>query len=582
MTALPTALTHAAAGPRPALWALAAGTGLRRQAETEWFGSPFHLLGLRGPRAEAAAVRPHDARPVRPDVGAALLKGVFAFGGETLDVGPGGDPWDQPSPSRAFAETLHRFAWIADLLATGEAGAREGLRLLLDWRRLFGRWNSFAWGALVLERRVLHLACALEPLTAAASEAETAVLANDLARQARQLLKLRDPEHRAAERAAAAATAGAALAGEAGERLIDQGLDRLRGALDAAVLADGGHATRSPEAGMELLFDLRALDDGLARRGRPAPPALSRAIDRLDAALPLFTLPDGRLACFQGGEECAAERVAAAPRPDVQGAERRRPTQAPHAGYQRLQGRAMTILLDAGAPARDAWSVAACGQPGAIEILCGADRLITNCGWSPRAAGRDAFRLAGAGSTLSIGEGAAGTPAGGFIGRALGPRLIGGAREVKAARQEGDDGVLVELTHDGWLASWGFVHVRRLFLDPRTDELRGEDRLSPAAGPDASPPRPPARRTAPVAVRFHLHPDVRASLARDKRSVLLQGPSNQGWWLRNDAADVAVEPSVHFLDGVARRTSQIVLHAQAPTDTGGRVRWKLTAAEPGA
>jgi uncharacterized heparinase superfamily protein len=71
------------------------------------------------------------------------------------------------------------------------------------------------------------------------------------------------------------------------------------------VLADGGHATRSPEAGIELLFDLLTLDDALGQRGRPSPEALSRAIDRLSTAARFFTLGDGHLAAFHGGEAIA-------------------------------------------------------------------------------------------------------------------------------------------------------------------------------------------------------------------------------------------------------------------------------------
>ena len=55
-----------------------------------------------------------------------------------------------------------------------------------------------------------------------------------------------------------------------------------------------------------------------------------------------------------------------------------------------------------------------------------------------------------------------------------------------------------------------------------------------------------------VAIHFHLAADVRASLARDQRSVLLTGPSGTGWWLRNDAGEVALEPSAVFENGVAR------------------------------
>ena len=84
-------------------------------------------------------------------------------------------------------------------------------------------------------------------------------------------------------------------------------------------------------------------------------------------------------------------------------------------------------------------------------------------------------------------------------------------------------------------------------------------------------------RTTPFVVRFHLYPEVSASVARDKRSVLLK-PSGAaaGWRLRNDANDVEVEPSVHYGRGEVRRSSQIVFRGQVRSDIGGRVRWKLT------
>jgi uncharacterized heparinase superfamily protein len=80
-------------------------------------------------------------------------------------------------------------------------------------------------------------------------------------------------------------------------------------------------------------------------------------------------------------------------------------------------------------------------------------------------------------------------------------------------------------------------------------------------------------------VRFHLHPQVSALIARDRKSVLLKAEGQEtGWWLRNDALDVALEPSVHHQDGQTRHGQQIVLRGQARLDAGAKVRWKLSAA----
>lgn len=558
---------------RTAAWLDLGARLVSRQGQAEWFGSPFHLLALRGPKPQGVAAAPKDPRPAGRQMGEAILTGLWKLGGDVMALGAGGDPWDKPSPSRRFAELLHRFDWLPSLLAIGEPGEREALRLILDWRRIFGRWNTFSWHADLLERRTVRLACGLRSIAARASDAETALLLDVLARHARQLLMIKAGPARAAERACAAALAGAALAGTAGEQLMTSALAALAQALPLTVLADGAHASRSPQAGLDLLLDLLTLDDGLSQRGRAPPDEMSRAIDRLGASLRVLVMPDGRLASFQGGEAGKAADIAAARAAlDLDAGVA---AALPYGGYQRLAARNLTVMADAAAPAAGAWSESACAQPLAIEVFSGADRLITGCAWSPKAGEPQALRLTAAASTVSVGDASAGEPDGGRLARLLGPRLKGAPDQVTARRHEAPQGAWLEMSHNGWASTWGLKHERMLYLDLAADELRGEERLVPL-GPAAG-----SGRIAPVAVRFHLYPDVRASLARDRRSVLLQGPTSHGWWLRNDAADVSIEPSVHYENGLPRRSTQVVLRSQLPATQGGRIRWKLTGAEQG-
>lgn len=555
------------------LWK-AVGAELASHVAREWYGSGPHRLLIAFPRPEGLAARPHDPRPVDPEHGRKILTGALALDGGALRLALDGDPFDTASPSRRFAVSLHRFDWLPDLAAAGSDGARRSLRLIDDWRRVFGKWNAFSWSPECLERRVFHLACAAKTLAAEGSDAEIADLTRDLARQARHLVELNSAPERALERAAVATVAGCVLAGKSGERLIDKGLKALSRHLDRMVLADGGHATRSPEAGVELLFDLLTLDDALGQRGRPSPEALSRAIDRLSTATRFFTLGDGHLAAFHGGEAIAPARIAAALAHDDAGP---RPLNAaPHSGYHRMVGGSIELIADCGPPPAGPLSVAACAQPAAVEIVCAKDRLITSCGWSPEAAGANAFRLSDAASTVSVGDGSAGRPLSGFKARALGPWLVDGAQAVEAKRHDDVGGVWLDIVHDGW-RHVGLQHARRLFLDAVNDELRGEDSLTPFAAAPGAADGP--RRYLPFAVRFHLHPEARASIARDGKSVLIRGPSNIGWWLRNDAVDVEIAPTAHFDHGLARKAGQIVLKSQVRPEVGAKIRWKLTRAE---
>jgi uncharacterized heparinase superfamily protein len=549
--------------------AAAVAVAARRRLGQEWYGAPPHRWILAQGRPEGLAAIPRDLRPANPSAGRQILAGAFALGGETMAPGVRGDPWNRAAPSRRFAVALHRFGWMRDLLAAGPDGASEGLRLTLEWSRVFGRWNAFAWSPEVLERRVLNLACAARALCARASDAEAARIAHDLCRQARGLLQIDEGPARAAERAAVAAVAGTALSGLAGERLLTRSLARLGRALPATVTPDGGHASRSPQAALELLFDLSTLDDALSQRGLATPEELLRAIDRLAGAVRFFTQHDGRLAAFQGGEELERPYVAAARAHDEAGG---RAIPTARNGYHRLEARSLQICADAAPPAPGAWSVSACAQPLAIEVLVGQRRLIVGGGWSPDAHAPQAMRLVDAASTASIGDAACGEPLRGFAAKVLGPRLTGAVRRVEAKRHEASGGRWLELAHDGWAERFGLRHERRLYLDVEADELRGEDRFVPAAGQGG-------RRFVPFVVRFHLHPDVQAQIARDRKSVLLKPEGDdRGWWLRNDAVEVVLQPSVHYRQGQARRSQQVVLRGQVRIAEGARIRWKLSAA----
>ena len=557
----------------PELWPAILGRVLTRQMWIELYGLPGYAQTLAADKAVAFAAAPRDFRPVEGALGKAVLSGRFHLAGMHMEVEAGGDPWNRPSPSRAFATDLHAFAWLPSLMLNDERGAREALRLTLIWADTFSRWSPFAWDPQILARRTFNLACAARRMGAVATDTERFRLADMLGRQARQLLRPPGGQAGQAERLVAAAIAGAVLAGPPGQRLRRAALGRLSGALRVTVFGDGGHASRSPEAGLELLLDLLTLNEALSQLSEAVPEAMAGALLRLTTALRLQTLPDGRLAAFQGGGPSTAARVAAArahdDHADVPGG-----ATGTVGGMVRIRSPLLTILTDAGPPARGAWSEAACAQPLALEIVCGKDRLITGCGWTPRAADRQGLRLSPGHSTLTLGEATFAEPLGGWKGELLGPRLFGRPWKTKVERRDAEGAVWLEVEHDGWAAPFGLLHQRRLYLDQRMDELRAEERLHPC----------PENRgqvraiAAPYAVRFHLEPGAQASLARDRRSILLRGHSGRGWWFRTDGPDVAIEPSVHVEDGLTRRSLQVVVRGSARTDAETKIRWKLSPA----
>lgn len=564
---------HSSTPVRPS-FARLLGAWFKHQLGAELFGMPGYGLTLRGRAPDGFLAAPHDAHPADARLGKAILSGRFALADARMSVQGSGDPWNRPSPSRAFAAELHRFSWLPALMTQGEPGAKEALRLFVLWLRTFRKWAPFPWGPTILPRRIINLAAWARRLAAAGAPEDGVWLAQSLSEQGRHLLRLYNDPATQATRAIALAVLGCVLSGRVGDGFRRKGLKRLPAALKRTVLADGGHASRSPQAALELLYDLLMLEDALAQRSLPVPPAAAQAVEDLSRFVRAMSHPNGSLCAFQGGESVAEARVAPALL-HTDGKTETLPGALEQSRYQRLTARSLSVFVDAGEARMDAFGTAACDQPMNFEASGGHDKLIVACGWSPAQADRQAFRVIGAGNGLSIGEDAILAPVTGPFGALLDNALEGPRYRVRSRRAEAEGaGALLEMEHDGWKAKYGMRHERRFYIDLQRDELRGEDRLTPI---DARKDLPMA---APFAIRFVLHPETQASLARDRKSILLRGPGGRGWWLRHDARDVTLEENgVVFEAGQARRTTVIALRGSCRLDAATRVRWKLSPAE---
>ena len=118
---------------------------------------------------------------------------------------------------------------------------------------------------------------------------------------------------------------------------------------------------------------------------------------------------------------------------------------------------------------------------------------------------------------------------------------------VVCRREEAEGNIWLDTSHDGYRRRFGRVHHRRLYLAASGDDLRGEDCLEGAGGEA-------------FALRFHLHPDVQATLAHGGDAVLLRLPKGGGWRLRAQDAAVRLEESVYLGGpGEPRRSLQVVM-----------------------
>ena len=83
-----------------------------------------------------------------------------------------------------------------------------------------------------------------------------------------------------------------------------------------------------------------------------------------------------------------------------------------------------------------------------------------------------------------------------------------------------------------------------------------------------------AQRQDEFAVRFHLHPAVKATRLTDGHGVMLMMPNKEVWTFSAHEDRAELEDSVYLAGSEGpRRTTQIVIHGHART--ASRVQWSL-------
>jgi uncharacterized heparinase superfamily protein len=123
--------------------------------------------------------------------------------------------------------------------------------------------------------------------------------------------------------------------------------------------------------------------------------------------------------------------------------------------------------------------------------------------------------------------------------------------------------------HDGYADRYGIVHERTLILAADGTRLEGEDLFLDA---DGGAQVHTARDE--FAVRFYLHPSVKATRLTDGHGVMLMTPNKEVWTFSAHEDRVELEDGVYLAGSEGpRKTAQLVIHGRART--ASRVLWSF-------
>ncbi|MGF6428804.1 MULTISPECIES: heparinase II/III family protein [Bradyrhizobium] len=540
-------------------------------------GSTVALSRLWPGRTDRLIIAPHDLRTADATRAAEIYAGRFVFAGKIVTC-HGRSIFDLEPPSEDWEAALLGFGWLRHLRAADTALTRANARSLVDdWISNQARKRPLERRADVRARRVISL-LSQAPLVLGDTDGKFyRKYLRGLAREIRYLrhATLDNDGVPRLQVLIALCYASLCLANQA--RNIKSATRKLSDELQRQILPDGGHISRNPGALVELLSDLLPLRQTFAARNIAPPPALLNAIDRMMPMLRFFRHGDGSFALFNGMSTAPSDLVATLlAYDDTRGVPM---ASMPHTGFQRLDAGNTALIIDTGAPPPASVSQDAHAGCLSFELSSGVSRIVVNCGMP--STGRDNWRpfarSTAAHSTLTYRDASSCQ----FVELSAMKRLLRGApvtsgpSNVESYREAVPDGDVLTASHDGYLSRFGVIHRRVLMVAQDGTRLEGEDSLSPAPGGRIK------GSEADFALRFHLHPSVKASRLSDARGVMLVLPNRDVWTFEAMDDKVDLEDSV-FLAGNdgPRRTSQIVIRQDARQ--AGTIRWSFVRSSTSA
>lgn len=321
-------------------------------------------------------------------------------------------------------------------------------------------------------------------------------------------------------------------------RLAEFGQD-----VDKQILGDGGHVERAPARALAVLALLSEIRDALSGHHIEPPRALIAAIDRMVPFIKALCHADGGFAMIGGAISETAPLIEDVIR--ASGGKGRAMTSAPYTGFHRLRAGQTTLLADCGET-----RVAGPGYraPASFELSVGKVRLIGNCG----------MRLADDGARSKWLPALASTAAHSTL--VINDKDAGPVNNASVKRRDHEGARLIEMEHDGYQASFGIRHNRAIYIDGSGSDIRGEDVLT-------------GGRSQPFSIRFHLYPEVRASMVAGGGEVIIKPPRGRGWRF-SCPYPVMLEESISFFDGHQHRAQQIVIIGNHEPDRT-TVKWRL-------
>lgn len=517
-------------------------------------------------------IEPHDLHTADPLIAQEFYNGHYALGNAIIETN-GKTPFSIVSNNDDWDKELHSFTWLRHFSANKDTLSDSHARSLVkEWIELKpDQASKYAWDIEITSKRLISVLCHSIVILSKPDHEFHHQLMLSLGKHVKILRRLiaNAPEGMPVLYGHIALTY-ASICFSGNSSSLNMHRDRLTQALKRQILADGGHISRNPAVIPQILALLLPLKEGFAAIEAAPPKELITAIERLLPALKFFRHGDGTLARFNGVGVTEKALITTLLRYDESLGE---PVHdAVHSGYQRSHIGNALLVVDTGEPPKGELSLEANGGALSFEFSNGLSCLIVNCG-QPKIHNEttsQVWRTTNAHSTVTINDVSTvrfENP--GASGRAISGQVFSRNLDLEYSREDSPTATTITAAHNGYVKELGIRHQRSLTLDNDGNRLFGQEWFS---GPNKSDMRYTTKDK--VALRFHLHPDIKASLSANGETCLLETREGEQWRFDCPGFQVELTESIFFASLPApKSTWQIVINTKAYDNP--EINWAL-------
>ena len=449
----------------------------------------------------------------------------------------------RPSFELPEREVKGDFIWLAG----NTHNASSAWAVIAEWLSHNDKWHTESWRGDILGARITNWLSAFDHISPHIDPVDQQRWATSILRQALHLQRVPIADiHPWQKFIVHQARINASLALPNLEAKLQGHLNSLGVDVDQQILSDGGHIERSPSRALAVLAILAEIQDALVGHHIEPPNELISAMDRMVPFIKALRHGDGGFALMGGASGDTSALIDAVLKSS--GGKGKAMTSAPHTGFHRLRAGQTTLIVDCGEtriPDPKSYK-----GPGSFELSVGKVRIISNCGArlannTQQATWANALTQTAAHSSLVMND-----------------KDAGALQSVTVNRRDHEGARLIEMSHDGYFAAFDMLHQRAIYLDAGGSDLRGEDIVT-------------SSRSQPFSIRFHIFPNVSASMVSGGGEVILKPPKGRGWRF-TCRYPIMLEESVCFFDGQQHRAQQIViLGNHEPNETNIKWRFKM-------